>query len=74
MSDTGRSSEDGSGAGKRACWVWCVDSSNAVCLQHNPECKLVAPYGNYCEHPSVYQLPRFKPPSLAVFDPGRDNP
>ena len=62
-------------AGKRAasstkscisCIVWRVGSNNAVCMQAHPDCKLATPYGNYCEHPLVYQLPPFQAPCLAA--------
>lgn len=44
-----------------SCRVQRVDSVNAVCMVHNPDCTWATPYGNYCEHPLVNQITDYAP-------------
>jgi len=36
-----------------SCKVHWVDTCNAQCLVHKPECNAASAFGNYCEHPEV---------------------
>lgn len=45
----------------QACRVCRVDSANAVCVAHDPQCPWATPYGNYCEHPLVAHIAEYDP-------------
>ncbi len=61
-------SGDSSGSALDACRLSWVDRHNAVCMIHNPACRWVTPYGNYCEHPLKDELGKYDPAEASFGD------